>query len=256
MRAAVVLSVMALAIAGCMPSAQEERQGAQLTSPYRCLPGGLALLWCDGSVGWACSGGDVPTNVEPQLSCSSGVPLDDGNGTVVYCCNNSGTQQTEGGAPACAVDSTVPCPTAATGYTCTGYLTPRAAMPSLVCDEGDFEASVGHYCCSAPDAGQACIPDPLVACRGDAVGYACNGEVAPNAFNSTLACSQTTAAGGELLYCCSYSVPDGTCVEELTLACDGGVGYACGGDASPPAEGGTCLPGTPQNGGTTPYCCP
>ena len=156
---------------------------------------------CAGSsIGFSCSGSDTPMAVNPSLACSQGTA---GGAGTAYCCTSGGGSTTPPPTAACSSDGAVSCTAPATGYSCTGGVTPDPA--TLTCGQGTPEAdgTTLAYCCNAASAAPACLADTTVTgCPGDSTGYTCTGGANPE--TATLLCGMPMAeASGSSSYCCS-----------------------------------------------------
>jgi hypothetical protein len=181
---------------------------------------------------------------------------------VVACTVNS-TTTNNGVSAACNADTSVVCPTGATGYTCSGGQTPQATDSSLDCGSGTADGSNTDYCCITLTSGTTCSQDSTVqGCQGGSYGFSCTGTDTPDQADSSLNCSTGTPGNNETLYCCYIggTPPDGgtdTCMQDSTVTCTGNAqGWSCTGSDTPDQDqsGLVCSTGTAGSGNTE-YCC-
>jgi hypothetical protein len=92
-----------------------------------------------------------------------------------------------------------------------------------------------------------------VNCTGGA-GFSCTGGANPEDGDLSLTCGQPTAAGAELLYCCTSGATTGSCAP-ASLNCFGGsTGLACTAGAAPDASLNCSSPEIGPSGDSY-YCC-
>jgi hypothetical protein len=152
------------------------------------------------TIGYSCAGGLTPTAADgTALSCGAGV--DDGNGSLGYCCNPPGSTTTD----TCAPDSTVTgCGTGGSGYSCTGAATP-GSVAAVLCEPPTAGATAADYCCY-PVSGTTCVADTTVTgCTAGSSGFTCTGTDSPETdTSSALLCGPGTAGSNAgTPFCCA-----------------------------------------------------
>ncbi len=166
------------------------------SSTGTCAVDGGVVGCTSGSTGYSCTGTEIPSQLDPALTCGAGVAGSDG--LTDYCC-------VAGTASTCAADNTVTgCTGNATGYSCSSTDTPSQADATLTCGAGIAGANgLTDYCCQVTGAATCAVDSSVTGCAGGSVGYSCTGSDPPSASDSNLTCSTGVAgANGLTDYCC------------------------------------------------------
>jgi hypothetical protein len=172
----------------------------------------VSLACADGTFGFSCVIGDVPTTFDATLVCSDS--SDAVTGESDFCCvyGDTATGDDDGGTapPGCTADPTLDCSgSGAIGYACTIGDNPEAEDTSLACSDPNTDAdNEDDYCCFTGFTGSSttCIPDDDVTLACDeGYGFSCVTGDDPTTYDASLTCSDSkeTEAGASL-FCCTY----------------------------------------------------
>jgi hypothetical protein len=120
---------------------------------------------------------------------------------------------------------------------------------------------VGAGACStsSSDGGSTCAEDDSISCASGTTGYSCaEGDVRPEATDSSLICSEPLTVNGEDTYCCytATEVSGGTCSEDFSIQCSGEdeYGFSCSGSDMPQNDYPNLASCDTEDNGAT-YCC-
>jgi hypothetical protein len=134
----------------------------------------------------------------------------------------------------CLQDSSVPCSSGYTGYSCGGADRPdlisdtSLAVQDPLCTTTKSVNGRSAYCCTSTET--TCGNDPRVDCpmEGD-VGFSCMGTNRPDSYNPSLICAQGIHEYGLISYCCGQnSVTPGVCLRNTSVNClNETLGFTC-----------------------------
>src|SRR6185312_4502338 len=158
---------------------------------------------CGGSsIGFSCSGGNTPSQVDPSLTCGAGVASGD---ATLYCCAVQ-TAPPPTTTASCAADGNVQCTAPASGYSCTGGAAPTSLDATLNCGQPVTSGDTSAYCCAPqqqPPTAMCAADTTVTGCPGVATGYSCTGGANPETGNLLCGPVVTTRADGAQTYCCT-----------------------------------------------------
>ena len=152
------------------------------------------------------------------------------------------------------------CSNGSQAYSCTSDR-PDDGDSDLVCSDGTKGADGATLYCCAPYGTYYtdCSVDTAIdGCVGDAFGFKCGGDTAPDEADASIVCSHAIDDGdGSKSYCCTSATIPATCARDANVSCGGiAIGYSCAGDATPSDDGAglACETGKTTNDGTQ-FCC-